>query len=232
MRTRARLSPGLWFLAAPALAACGGDLSASSSHPDASSLPPALDASATEVVDANSPPESAAPSGAGADVTTEPGAGGSLVDGSPEAGDAATFLDARGDDEGSEGMDGLPSTAECLTGGHVLWVEGDPGCFWFAGTQLDSLGSSWSVEAEAYYAVYDGALLEVQPPASADAGGSWYFNFNTWNLREPMQTGVVYDALAASGSYLVGYVRTCSSAYGSFRVDEFNATGVEDGGGM
>ena len=36
-----------------------------------------------------------------------------------------------------------------------------------------------------------------------------------------MVTGVVYDALAVSGATLVGYAQTCTTAYGSFRVDDF-----------
>jgi hypothetical protein len=138
---------------------------------------------------------------------------------------ATDSADVPGQDSGPE-AGALPSTAPCLTGGHVLKVEGDPGCFWFSGTQYDALGSSWAVEAEAYFATYDGASIQVLPPASAQSGGpGWFLNFNTWNAREPMQTGVVYDVGMVSNGGSFGYASTCVSASGSFRVDDFRATG-------
>jgi hypothetical protein len=188
-----------------------------------------LDGSSSATGDANGAPETSILEGApsvGSQQDAESGAG-AAVDATVDSGPDALAVDAAADSDGPTlGPDDLPSTDVCLTGGHVLWVQGDPGCFWFAGTQNDGVGSYWSVEAEEYYATYDGALLEVKPPASADAGAaSWYFNFNTWNMKTPMTTGVVYDALAVTGGYFVGYAQTCTTAYGSFRVDEFRATG-------
>ena len=150
---------------------------------------------------------------------------GTPLDGASEA---AQDGEAAGGAEAS--ADGLPSTAPCLTGGHVLSVEGDPGSFFFTGTQTDALGSVWAVEAEEYYAVFDGALIEVKPPPSADAGGSWFLDFNTWNAMIPMKTGVVYDIATVSNSTSFGYTRTCSSAAGSFRVDEMEAPDASVGG--
>jgi hypothetical protein len=122
---------------------------------------------------------------------------------------------------GEGGSYDLPSTAPCLTGGHALWVEGDPGCFWFVGSQLDSAGSSFFIEAEAYYATYDGALIEVSVPGAV---AGWHINFNTWNAMGPMQTGAVYDALSVMSADSVAYDRTCPLAGGRFRVDEFSGS--------
>jgi hypothetical protein len=63
-----------------------------------------------------------------------------------------------------DGGDGLPSTADCLIGGNVLWVSGDPGSAIYPGEQTVSTGSTWSVSAEADVAAYDGALLEIHLP--------------------------------------------------------------------
>jgi hypothetical protein len=67
---------------------------------------------------------------------------------------------------------GLPSAQACLTGGHVFWVHGDPGCPWFVGTETFGIGSAFAVEAEAYYATYDGALVQVSG-VQGDASDWW-----------------------------------------------------------
>ena len=172
------------------------------------------DASAGSIPDAGSP----------RDATREDASGGPV--------DAAGPIDAPGDVvEGNEASDGLPSTAPCLTGGHVLSVEGDPGSFFFTGTQTDAVGSSWAVEAEEYYALFDGALIEVAPPPSADAGGAgWFLDFNTWNAMTRLQTGVVYDVATVSTAGSFGYGRTCTAATGTFRVDDFEAPDARIGG--
>jgi hypothetical protein len=165
------------------------------------------------------------------DVRSLDAGDGALVDaGTPLDGASDATREGEVAEDAEAAADGLPSTAPCLTGGHVLSVEGDPGSFFFTGTQTDALGSVWAVEAEEYYAVFDGALIEVEPPPSADAGGSWFLDFNTWNAMIPMKTGVVYDIATVSNSISFGYTRTCSSAAGSFRVDEMEAPDASVGG--
>ncbi len=242
-----RLGPALGL----ALCACGGAVQSGETSRDAQALDAiAAEAVAPDATVADATSSSGDPDAADAASSWRPLVTGDALDGATFA---ETVRDARADsvipgdtdapadataDDGSAGSDSpaigtndLPSTAECLTGGHVLWVQGDPGCFWFTGTQRDAIGSSWSVEAEDYYApTYDGALLEVGPP---DAGGAgWMFNFNTMNVKQPMNTGVVYDVLAVNAMTMVGYVRTCTTAYGNFRVDELRAVGGTDGGGI
>jgi hypothetical protein len=213
--------------------ACGGAIELPETSRDAQALdgpfPDAMPVSgaadATSALDA--PHNTALDAGADASAGT---------DAALASRDATTADDAYTWSDGpAVGTDGLPSTAECLTGGHVLWVQGDPGCFWFTGTQRYALGSSWFVEAERYYATYDGAYLVVGVPASTQSGGGdgWRLNFNTWNVKQPMRTGVVYDALAVTGQNPASYnMQTCASAYGTFRVDEFRAVGGTDTSGI
>ena len=191
----------------------------------------ALDADATLPFEGSAPDAGAAVDAqvgdrdADASAETLPTDGSMPDGGSPPDGTPGDTEDASAD------ADGLPSTAPCLTGGHVLSVEGDPGSIFFTGVQTDALGSSWAVEAEEYYALFDGALIEVTPPPSADAGGAgWFLNFNTWNTMTRMQTGIVYDVATVANSDSFGYTRTCASAGGSFRVDEFDAPDASIGG--
>jgi hypothetical protein len=117
----------------------------------------------------------------------------------------------------------LPSAAPCLAGGSVLALEGAPGSFWYDGSYASAPSDGWLTQAKAGYAFYDGALLEITRSGS---GVAWVFFFNTWKTKEAMQTGVVYDAaLVDASGQMVSYARTCTVTLGTFRVDEFSATG-------
>jgi len=150
----------------------------------------------------------------------------SLDEGAPP--EAST--DGSAPPEASTDDAGLPSSAACSTGGHVFWVHGDPGCPWFAGTETDGLGSAFAVEAEAYYATYDGALVQVTP-AEGGSADWWSINFNTWKTKQAMVTGVVYDVAAVNESEIVQHGTGCpGNVSGHFRVDEYEALG--DNGGI
>jgi hypothetical protein len=245
----ARVEGLRWLLVVGAAAACGGKVSA-----DFEATPSSLDGATPDgTLSATQTSSSAATGGSTgvssssssedghlasegpADASGGQADGTAASDGSPSVdatspGDDATATDAAASDDPQEadgvGDMGLPSTAPCLTGGHVLWVQGDPGNVLFSGTQTYAAGTSWLVEAEAYYATYDGAYVVVGLPG----GGGWYFSFNTWGLKQPMQTGVRYDASdTGSGSELVRYLRTCMTQTGSFEVEDFSAEGGEGG---
>jgi hypothetical protein len=130
----------------------------------------------------------------------------------------------------------LPPTAACLTGGNVLWVDGDSDARWFVGTQTDSslTGATFAVQAENYVETYDGALLEVHLPNTTTSEYTWFLEVNTWPSGEVMQTGVTYPVTTTAGSSgpvstTAAYMQiafgsaTCGLLSGSFRLDQFTA---------
>ena len=128
----------------------------------------------------------------------------------------------------------LPSTAPCLTGGNVLWLQANPASFWYAGTETLSDAAVWSSleEATAYYFVWDGVYVQATA-AAAGPGETWTLQLNTWGLNAPLETGVVYD-MAQGGGDLIGYLRSCdpmTGLIGQFRVDAFSAASLDGGTG-
>jgi hypothetical protein len=126
----------------------------------------------------------------------------------------------------------LPSTAPCLTGGNVLWLQADPASFWYAGAETLSDAAVWSSleEANAYYFVWDGVYVQTMAD-DAGPGEYWTLQLNTWGLHAPLETGVVYD-MAQGGGDLIGYMRSCgptTGLRGQFRVDAFAATTLDGG---
>ena len=85
------------------------------------------------------------------------------------------------------------------------------------------------MQAENYYATYDGALVTVAPPGDPVGDNSWHLEFNTWPSGQAMQTGVTYpvhyDSTSTSSQayMLIGYTWTCGNLTGAFHVDEFTA---------
>jgi hypothetical protein len=175
---------------------------------------------------------------------------GGLIDTSTPSSDSGAPFDATvpdasddaGTDSGSESDGALPSTAACLTGGNVLWVDGDPTVWpwWLVGVQTVSVGSTWNVQAENYYATYDGAILEVRLAGSSPGDPFWYFEFNTWGTGGPMEAGVTYSNSSnppagatpiQNGDFSIGYAATCAILSGTFHVQEFTASpGTEEQG--
>jgi hypothetical protein len=138
-------------------------------------------------------------------------------------------------DEGAGGPDqmlpDLPSTAACLAGGNVLWLEGDPDSWWgFAGTQTFSTGTFWLGYADNIYAKYDGTTVSIGVPGSVP-GGEWQFAFSTWSVAGisvpgPLQTGVVYSVTPSNyAEDLTIYSPTAQGCGigGAFRLDAFSA---------
>ena len=118
----------------------------------------------------------------------------SSVDASSSTADAMMPSDAAEDQsDGPSAVDGgLPSTAACLTGGNVLWVEGEPNSLWLAGAQTDAKGSAWTTQAESDYAMYDGVYISVTLPGSTLGTPWWGFQFDTWPSEVAMDVGVDY----------------------------------------
>ncbi len=206
----------------------------------------------SEDADAN-PPEEAASSDvahaadvatvdAGADVEASLAHDAPSEEGSPstdgEAGALdgameAAIVDAGPDRANQDATDGLPSTAPCLTGGNVLYVNGGSGSFWLTGAQTVSTGSTWAVAAQNYSAKYDGALIEVHLPNSQSTDPWWYIAFDTSNFSQAVQLGTVYtnaapySATAGAAGLTIGYAQTCGSlGVGSFRIDQLVAQGT------
>lgn len=126
----------------------------------------------------------------------------------------------------------LPSTAPCLTGGNVLWLQANPASFWSTGTEVFSDAAVWPPleEVDAYYFVWDGVYVQATA-ADAGWGETWTLQLNTWALQAPLETGVVYPMVQGN---LIGYLRTCDATTGltgQFRVDEFEATSFDGGTG-
>lgn len=162
--------------------------------------------------------------------STDSAAGGEAgaIDGATDA----AIVEAGPDAAAQDATVGLPSTAPCLTGGNVLYVNGGSGSFWFAGTQTDSTGSTWAVSAQNYTAKYDGALIEVHLPGSQSTDPWWYIGFDTSNFSQAVQLGTVYtnaapySATAGAAGLTIGYAQTCgSSGVGTFRIDQLVAQG-------
>jgi hypothetical protein len=153
----------------------------------------------------------------------------------PDAADASDgpIVDAIADGSASDvdpTLGVLPSTAMCLTGGNVLWIEGGPGNFWFTGTQLDTDTSIWYAEAISDYSMpYDGVLIEVTPAGVSPPGTRWGLTFNSWASRTPLLPGFTYDGSQFLGDSTIGYLATCAAATGSFRVDTFTGTPLDGG---
>ncbi len=84
---------------------------------------------------------------------------------------------------------GLPSTAPCLTGGNVMWLQATSPSFWYTGTETLGNDAMWAAEAYAYYFVWDGTYLQAEA-ADAAIGERWTLSFNTWNLDAGVRTGL------------------------------------------
>ena len=145
--------------------------------------------------------------------------------------DAEAALEDVTPDRGAQDAAGDLSTAPCLTGGNVLYVNGGSGSFWLTGAQTDSTGSTWAVSAQNYTAKYDGALVEVHLPGSQSSDPWWYIAFDTSNFSQAVQLGTVYtgaapfSATAGAAGLTIGYAQTCGTGVGSFRIDQLVATG-------
>ncbi|MGO8996409.1 MAG: hypothetical protein ACLQVI_24100 [Polyangiaceae bacterium] len=186
------------------------------------------DATTAEVLDSSSPVVLDAGPATDASLPT-------IDSGVPFDATAADAPEEAAADSGSASDGALPSTAACLTGGNVLWVDGDPDVWpwWFAGTQTVAAGSTWAVQAENYYATYDGAILEVYLPGASPGDPFWYFEFNTWGTGAAMEAGATYSNVSTpppgarvipSGDFSIGYAATCAILSGTFQVEEFTAS--------
>jgi hypothetical protein len=143
------------------------------------------------------------------------------------SGDAAIYLDDAG----------LPSSAACLTGGNVLWVDGDPDSWWFVGQETITSSGGWGSQADNYYATYDGVIVEAALTANPTPD-RWYFQLNTWGTGKPMVAGTTYSnapnppagtAAIPSDDFVIGYGWTCGMVVGTFRIEEFTAAPGDSG---
>jgi hypothetical protein len=152
-----------------------------------------------------------------------------LADDASPADDAA----ATAPDDAAVGPYGaLPSPAACLTGGNVLWVDGDVGSWWLDGTQTVSSKSVWLGYADSFYATFGEVTLSILgSPGVAD----WDVSFNTWTASStapgaitatPLQVGIVYPVRYSNFTQqiaITGPTGLCNPVEGAFRLDEFTA---------
>jgi hypothetical protein len=131
-------------------------------------------------------------------------------------------------------VDELPSTAPCLVGGNVFWLDAEPGALgWTTGGQTLTSSSGWAVGAYADVRTYDGVLIEVHPAGSMLGAPFWYLDLDTSQIMQVIETGMTYENAHPSGTggvpdvpgLTLGYKDTCGSGIGSFRIDTLSAEG-------
>jgi hypothetical protein len=194
-----------------------------------------------------SPPEDATtPLDATLDASQPPAPDDATL-GDVDASDAEAIVDA-GSDVGSCGVDrhlshgvcladdaaaDLPSIDACLDAGNVLWVDGDPGAYIYAGAS-DLVGGWWAVSTESYGAPENGVLLEAHYANSTWSDPWWFLLFRD---ATTLATGVVYHANSAQstqpgleiqygslGCYAGGEKQYYNTGEGAFRIDDFDAS--------
>ena len=119
----------------------------------------------------------------------------------------------------------LLSTAPCLTGGSVLWIDAAPRNDLYSGGMFRLAGSdvTWQVRLGADDAVssdfvYIWAANSVPMP-NGDYDSPFWVNLNTIGARIPFQVGVVYSGTDIDPDALISFRAPCEMASGSFRLD-------------
>jgi hypothetical protein len=185
----------------------------------------------------------AAPRDASVDVTVMSTETGTLDEGGLDEPDETAFNDATdvaitdtSNDIPEGAVDELPSTAPCLVGGNVFWLDSEPGALgWTTGVQTLTSSSGWAVGTYAYVHTYDGVIIEVHPAGSMLGAPFWYLDLDTSQIMQAIETGMTYENADPSTpgvfdvpGLTLGYAQTCASGIGSFRVDTLSATGDAD----
>jgi hypothetical protein len=232
-RRERRIRRVLRVLACTGCLACGGR-SALDDYPRGS---------ATTVPTAAAPPDESVPPpspASGVDADAPSAVDASQADATADApwtpADAGS-VDADGGDGTSPSDPTLPSTAACLTGGNVLWVDGEPGSWWLGGTQTDSVGTQWSGGVGCCQSQIDDVTMWVDLPGGGST--SWSFGLQ---VQQPMMAGETYSNApnppagafpVPSYGLLISYpvVTHKCEAVGTFRIDAISADLTVGAGG-
>jgi hypothetical protein len=122
----------------------------------------------------------------------------------------------------------LPSSAACLAGGNILWIDGDPDALIFEGTTTVA-GGTWKAMPWDDIEWNSGAAFEITPSDATPETPPWVVNFTLSFTPEPQPIvlGTVYSPTIPSENTLgpelpvlnVEQIYACDQSEGAFRVD-------------